>query len=304
MMKMMLFTLLFTSVLSASDFKEQEELWRKERETKLKSESGWLNLAGLFWLKDGTYTFGTSLDAQLRMPMHSTVGIAGSFAVKGDQLTFTMARAQSGYLNGELKREGILALESSDPNVEGPDVLACNNLRMFLIKRGDTLGLRLRDLKAEALREFKGIESFPARSAYVVKATLEPFDLPKKAFLANEIGTETIMESPGILKFKMKENDFKLLSFTTGKDDSELFIIFTDKTTGIDTYSSGRYLYAKKIGELTYELNFNRAVNPPCAFTPFATCPFAPEENSLDIEVKAGEKIYHSGEKSEPPKQN
>jgi len=301
-MRSSLVILLCLTSLFASDFAEEESAWRKERETRLKSEDGWLNLAGLFWLKEGQFTFGTSDQADIVLPKHSTVGIAGTLTVKEDGVHFKMKRAQAAFLNGEWSKEGVLRLPSDD--LEKPDLLAHNNLRLFLIQRGDDLGLRVRDLRAEAVRLFRGIEYFPARKTYEVEAQLERFEEAKKVFVPNELGTETILESPGVLKFQLKKKDLQLLAISSGKDDSKLFLMFTDKTTGIDTYLSGRYLYATKTGEDTYQLNFNRAVNPPCAFTPFATCPYPPDENTLDMEIKAGEKIYKYDDTSSAEKES
>jgi len=294
-MKHVLCAFLLVPLLFGNEFTEGENNWRKDRETRLKAEDGWLNLAGLYWLNDGVYTFGTDPGMDIVLPMHSAVAFAGTLNVKGNVVSYHMERAQAAYLNGVLLPAGELRPKSTRSDIEGPDILAYNQLRMFLIVRSDRLGLRLRDLKSALLREFKGLSYYPPRPNYLVRAKLEPFNPPKKVFIATEIETETVITSPGLLKFELKGKPCQLLALNSGEDASVFFIMFTDKTTGIDTYASGRYLYAKKIEEGIYELNFNRAYNPPCAFTPYATCPLAPEENALPLAVKAGEKGYHLG---------
>ncbi|PIE91471.1 MAG: hypothetical protein CR997_00770 [Acidobacteria bacterium] len=292
-MRVLLAFCLLSGVILAQTFSDTEKAWRQEREASLKSESGWLNLAGLFWLDEGTYSFGSGSDADITLPPFASVEKAGLFEVQGDCVHYKMARAQPGYLNGKLMPQGVLTLGAGD-HAE-PDVLAYHNLRMFLIKRDGQLGLRVRDLKSQRITAFKGLSYFPPRPKYKVKATLHLFDEPKKVFLATVIGTETTGMSPGILKFTLKGVECQLLPLSLGTNDQRLFILFTDQTTGMSTYSAGRFLYADKLEEGVYELNFNRAINPPCAFTPYATCPMPPDENALGVAVKAGEKIYLAG---------
>ncbi|PIE03536.1 MAG: hypothetical protein CSA81_01680 [Acidobacteria bacterium] len=292
-MRVLLAFCLLSGVILAQTFSDTEKAWRQEREASLKSESGWLNLAGLFWLDEGTVSFGSGPDVDITLPPFASVEKAGFFEVQGDCVHYEMARAQPGYLNGKLMPQGVLTLGAGD-HAE-PDVLAYHNLRMFLIKRDGQLGLRVRDLKSQRITAFKGLSYFPPRPKYKVKATLHFFDEPKKVFLATVIGTETTGMSPGILKFTIKGVECQLLPLSLGTKDQRLFILFTDQTTGMSTYSAGRFLYADKLEEGVYELNFNRAINPPCAFTPYATCPMPPDENALDVAVKAGEKIYLAG---------
>jgi uncharacterized protein (DUF1684 family) len=294
-MKHVICAFLLVPFLFSNEFTDNEKNWRKDREVRLKAEDGWLNLAGLYWLNDGVYTFGTDPGMDIVLPVHSAVSFAGTLTVKGQVISYNMERAQATYLNGVLLPAGELRPTSIRPDIEGPDILAYNQLRMFLIVRSDRLGLRLRDLKSDLLREFEGLSYFPPRPNYLVQAKLVPFNPPQKVFIATEIETETVLSSPGLLKFELKGQPCQLLALNSSDGDaSVLFIMFTDKTTGIDTYASGRYLYAKRTEDGLYELNFNRAYNPPCAFTPYATCPLAPEENALPLAVKAGEKRYHS----------
>ncbi len=283
--------LLMSFLVVENDFSTAEEAWRAERLEKLKSEDGWLNLIGLFWLKEGENLFGTAEVSDILLPTMSTVPHAGTIIVNDDKVRFTMERAQRALLNGEAKREGELKMSSP------PDILAHNHIRMFLIERDDRLALRVRDLRAKAVVNFKGIQSFKAKEKYVVEAQYTPFEENEVIWVSTVIGTQEMMEVPGKLSFEWEEESYELLPFVEGEgDDRYLFIIFKDLTSGSETYPGGRYLKASIPAEgEAVMLNFNRAYNPPCAFTPYATCPLPPADNWLDVSIEAGEK-YIAGD--------
>jgi uncharacterized protein (DUF1684 family) len=160
----------------------------------------------------------------------------------------------------------------------------------YLIKREERFGIRLKDSNSEARRNFKGLDWFAVDESYKVTARLEPGTEAKELKVPNVLGGFFKMKSPGVLKFTLKGKPASLQPVE--EDDGTLFLIFGDASNGNATYKSGRFLYADEPvnGEVT--LDFNKAENPPCAFTPYATCPLPPAGNKLDIEVNAGEKSH------------
>jgi hypothetical protein len=160
-----------------------------------------------------------------------------------------------------------------------------------IIKREDKIGIRFRDLQSPTLLGFKGIPRYPANPAWKLIATMEP-SYGKKIAITNVLGQTTMQPSPGKLVFTIKGKTYKLDAIDEG--GTELFILFGDATSGLETYPAGRFMYVPKpdANQQTV-LDFNKAFNPPCAFTDFATCPLPHRQNILDLEIKAGEKTIH-----------
>ena len=171
-----------------------------------------------------------------------------------------------------------------------PTEIRTGSQTFYLIKREDRFGIRLKDSKSKARLAFKGQHWFPIDESYKVTSRLEAFPEPKELMVPNVLGGHFKMKSPGILKFTLKGKECSLQPVE--EEDGSLFIIFGDKSNLNETYKSGRFLHADKAVNGEAVLDFNKAENPPCAFTPFATCPLPPPGNSLEVEIKAGEKRY------------
>ena len=171
-----------------------------------------------------------------------------------------------------------------------PTEIRTGSQTFYLIRREDRFGIRLKDSKSKARLAFKGQHWFPIDEGYKVTARFEALPEPKELMVPNVLGGFFKMKSPGILKFALKGKDYSLQPVT--EEDGSLFIIFRDGSNLSETYKAGRFLYTGKPVNGEAVLDFNKAENPPCAFTPFATCPLAPPQNSLDVEIKAGEKRY------------
>jgi len=172
-----------------------------------------------------------------------------------------------------------------------PDRFTVGSLKLSVIKRGARYGLRVRDKNSRARREFTGLHWFPARRSYRVTASFIPYDKPKEIIIMNVLGDELKLKSPGLLSFRLQGKTYQLRPVI--EDDEKLFIIFRDLTAGKTTYGAGRYLYADLPKDGKVVLDFNRAENPPCAFTSYATCPLPPRQNFLPIAIDAGEMAYH-----------
>jgi uncharacterized protein (DUF1684 family) len=160
---------------------------------------------------------------------------------------------------------------------------------MFVIQRGNRFGVRLKNKNSESRKTFTGLKYFPVNDAYRVVAKFVPYDPPMTIAVPNILGDTEQEPSPGYVEFMLNGQKCRLDPVSEG---DELVFIFRDLTSGKETYPSGRFLFTAmpKNGEVA--LDFNKAVNPPCAFTPFATCPLPPKQNHLPIRVEAGELRY------------
>ncbi len=259
--------------------------WQQKRLQGLKRKNGWLSLAGLFWLNEGENTFGSDQANDLIIEEVPAPARIGSFFLEKGAVRFTAAP-------GELvMNETNAVLETpmkSDAEPE-PTVLSVGSLSWFVIKRGDRMGIRLRDSEHPRIAKLKAIDSYPINPEWRVKAKLEKFDKPQTVKIPTVLGTENNEPTPGRLVFKIKDQTFQL---TPLGDSKGLFLIFADTTNGSETYGGGRFLSVPGVDEQGYTyIDFNMATCPPCAFSPHATCPMPPKENRLTIRVTAGEKI-------------
>jgi len=285
---------LLSLLMVESDFKQEEVAWRAERTESMKAENSWLNLAGLYWLKEGETTFGTGEDAGIRLPRFSTVSTAGSFFLENGKVRYKMNRGQRMVVDEKTQNEGELELNKT---------IAHNNLRFILIERDNRMAIRLRDLRSKVYTEFKALDFFSPRKKYRIKAVYEPYDEPETIVIQTFVETEVEMIVPGEIKFKLNGTEVSLLPTLGSMEDEQFFIIFKDQTAGNATYGGGRFLYADRPLEGNQViLNFNRAINPPCAYTPYATCPLPPSDNWLSVSIEAGERLYRDGHHDEDKK--
>jgi len=268
-------------------YQQEMDQWHQKRIDELKSETGWLNLAGLFWLKEGINTFGSDKSNDLVFPEGKIAPKAGFFLVKNGVVQMNVI-GDVKVMNDSVKVKGEIIFH---PDSAKNATLTHVSLQWFVIKRDDQVGIRLRDLQSKGVEEFSGIERYEVDPAWRVEATLEGSPTPKKISITNVLGQTTDQVSPGTLVFELDGQTYKLDALESGND--ELFIIFGDPTNVKETYPSGRYLYAK-IPDANGKtiVDFNQSINPPCAFTPFATCPLPPPQNVLPIAIRSGEKNY------------
>ncbi len=272
-------------------FLKELEQWRKARHASLRSENGWLTLVGLSWLTEGENAFGSDPSNPVPLPEKKAPAKAGVFVLDHGAVRVKVAPGSEVNLNGKPIAPTEEQVLKSD--AEGkPDVLLLGDLSFYVIKRGDRFGIRVKDSESPVRLGFKGIASFPADPTYQVVAQFVPYATPKDIPIPTVLGTTETMQAPGYVKFKLHGKDLILEPVIEDPSEPKLFFIFRDKTSGKGTYPAGRFLYAAmpKDGKVT--LDFNRSYNPPCAFTPFATCPLPPPQNRLPIAVKAGEKNY------------
>ena len=269
--------------------------FRTEREAELKTEDGWLSVAGLFWLKEGENRFGADPSNEIVLPEGSAPPRAGLFELRDGKTTLRVEGGAPVTVNG--KPPTTAEIRTDEKLL--PDVVRLGSLSMIVIKRGERYGVRVKDLNSKQRREFKGLRWFPVKEAYRITAQFVAYDQPKDIDIANVLGDVSKMPSPGYAIFNFRGKEYRLDPILEGKD--KLFFIFADLTNNKTTYGAGRFLYAALPQDGKVTLDFNRAENPPCAFTQFATCPLPPKQNRLKLAIEAGELNYTSPWHHESP---
>jgi uncharacterized protein (DUF1684 family) len=281
---------------SAAQTKElrDDAEFRAERARNLSAPDGWLTLVGLEWLKAGPNTVGLAADNSVRLKGHAPEHL-GVIEVEGGQLQL---KAPAGgfpkflYVNGKPAQEGPLTSDDGRASV-----LSTENLTMVVLHRGDRFALRIKDSQAPTRINFKGLHWYPLEAKYRITAKWIPFNPPHTAKIPTIIGTTLDMPAPGLAEFTLDGKTIQLEPVLEDPNARELFFILRDATSRTTTYESARFLYTEfpdhgldKPG--TVVLDFNRLQNPPCAYTPYATCPLPPFENRLAVAIPAGEERY------------
>jgi uncharacterized protein (DUF1684 family) len=266
------------------------EQWKAQRLASLTSETGWLTLTGLFWLKPGTNTFGRAKSNTLVLDNKSLADRAGSFVVDGHNVRF-VARKDAGITHDG---EPVSTIELASDLTSEPTLLKSGSLTFYLIERVGKLGVRVRDSENPHRKNFAGLQYFPMNDSWVVDARFEPYTPHKKIPIVNILGMTEDMDAPGALVFTHDGKTYRLDAVLEDPADKELFILFADGTSGKETYGAGRFMYVPLPSkEGLVRLDFNEAYNPPCAFNAFATCPLPPSQNRLrSVRIDAGEKTY------------
>ena len=267
------------------DLEAETSAWQHKRISNLTSEDGWLSLVGLFWLREGDNTFGSAPENDFVFPAGTPARI-GTLTRHGTQVT---VQAEHGV---ELTRDGKpFSGGAVGDSEKSADVLGLGSLRFYLIRRGEHLGLRVKDPHAPALRNFHPIATWPVNAAWRIEARFEPSPTPRKISIPTVLGTVEEADSPGTLVFQLNGEEHRL-DPVLEPESNQLFIVFADQTNRTDSYGAGRFLSADMPQGGRVVLDFNRAYNPPCAFSPYATCPLPPPQNRLKLRVEAGEKRY------------
>lgn len=262
------------------------EQWRQQRIARLTSESGWLTLVGLYWLRSGENTFGRATANRIALDHPALPATAGRFLVRDGRVQFEAAAGANVTHDGA----PITSIAMIPDSQGAPTTLAVGSLRFFIIERAGRLGVRVRDLDHPARKNFAGLEYFPASTDWVIDARFEPYPADRRIPILNILGMTENMVAPGAIVFTKDGREFRLDAVLEAPDDQELFIMFADATNGRETYGAGRFLYIPMPKDGRVTVDFNRAYNPPCAFNEFATCPLPPAQNRLPIRVEAGEK--------------
>jgi uncharacterized protein (DUF1684 family) len=280
--------LLLSCDRKASDYTTSIETWRRERVQRLTADDGWLTVAGLYWLEEGDNRAGTESGSRILLPPGTAPQRMGVFRRAKDEVTFTTDPSATVTSGGR----PVTTIQMKYDSTGTPDMIALNDLTMFIIKRGDRLAVRLRDKNRRERREFAGLDYYPIRREYRIVAEWVPYEAQRTIAIPNVLGMTEELPCPGYARFTIGGKEHRLEPVIEEPGDQELFFIFADQTNGSETYPSGRFLYAPKPQDGAIVLDFNKAYNPPCAFTAFATCPLPPSQNRLAVRIEAGEKRY------------
>lgn len=264
----------------APKFDENAEImkWRQNRLTRLKSDDGWLTLVGLQWLNDG--------ENKIQNPANS-----GSVVLQNG-LVMLMPSA-SLTIDDKPVTAPVALLDDTNP--KGPTIVRSGTTTFQVIKRPPKFALRVKDTNSPARAHFLGLDYFPVAPQWRVEAHFEPFNPPHHVTITNVLGMTSDEIAPGLLAFTVNGKEYKLEPILE-EGTKDYFIIFKDATSGKETYAAARYVYAPppdKNGMTV--IDFNKAYNPPCAFTSFATCPLPPPQNRLPFRIDAGELKYRGG---------
>lgn len=276
----------FSAAAGDDGWREQLMDWRQDRAEGLQAPDGWLSLIGLHWLSDGLNLVGTAPDNDVVLsagPDH-----VGRMEVDGGNVVFCRAAGTDVRIDGE---KPVCAPMTSDAGGE-PTLVRFGSVTLYVIDREGNLGLRVKDSQADTRLDFAGLEYFEPNPAWRIEADFEPFDEPRSLEVPDITGIVQQLPSPGRVVFE-RNGRTHVLDAVRYEGDDELFLIVADRTNGRQTYGGGRYLYTPlpDAGN-TVTVDFNRAYNPPCVFTAYATCPLPPPQNRLDLAIEAGERMY------------
>lgn len=261
--------------------------FREAREAVLKTDTGWLTIAGLFFLTRPDTTFGADPASDIVLPPGAPAR-AGVFSLRDGKVAVKAASGVSFVLNGST----ITSANLKSDGAGAPDRIVLQDLTLWVHQSGDRLAIRLRDRNNHLRREFTGLKWYPVKQAYRVDAEYVPYDTPKMMQIPNILGDIDTMVSPGTAAFSMDGQRMQMIAIADPDHPKELWFVFRDLTTGKETDPAARFLYTPLPVEGKVTLDFNRSQNPPCAYNAFATCPLPPQENRMPVRVEAGEKIY------------
>jgi uncharacterized protein len=265
------------------------EQWQEQRVKNLTSETGWLTLVGLYWLREGHNTFGRAKSNRITLDHSALPDTLGTFTVQDGTVTFAAKSAATAVTHDDKRVTSIVMT----PDTAGePTTLASGSLRFYVIERAGRLGVRVRDVDHPARKNFRGIESFPPSEDWVVNARFEPYSADRRIPIVNVLGMTDQMLTPGAIVFTKNGREWRLDTILEAPDEDSLFVMFADTTSARETYGAGRFMYIPLPRDGRVTVDFNRAYNPPCAFNEFATCPLPPPQNRLSMRVDAGEKKY------------
>lgn len=260
--------------VQADDYTSSIEQWRSRRVERLCQPNGWLTLVGLFWIEKGENRLGSAADCSFRLeagPAH-----LGSYHWDGSKLRWTS------------EASGEKICDPDEP--EGATLLKDGSISWYTIRRDGRLGVRVKDNDSPVRRDFKGLDFYPVNPAWRIQAHFKPYAQAREMRVESVIsGLEEVSQSPGEIEFS---RDGKHYSLQVSGEGDGYSLMFGDRSNGHGSYGAGRFLDIEKADpQGGVVLDFNKAYNPPCCWTPYATCPLPTRQNRLDFEVPAGEKF-------------
>ena len=257
--------------------------WRADRDARLRRPDGWLTLVGLCWLTPGENHVGAHPSSHVVLQGHDIPPRVGSMWLEDGRVRF-------------VPHEGVDLPQTmlEDDRGGNPTVLELGALRFHVIRRGERIGVRVRDTSAPALASFAGLDHFPIDETWRVIARLEPGASDAVIEIVDITGAHSHDATPGTVAFDRDGSTWRIAALPGDEGDRCVWLVFGDETNGAETYGGGRFLYSEPVAaDGTVVVDFNLAYNPPCVFSPWATCPLPPPQNRLGLRIEAGEKNWH-----------
>ena len=283
-------------------WRQKIESWRAQREKEIAAPDGWLTLVALEWLQPGVNSVGSAADNKVHIQA-GTPDHIGLLTVSGK--TVQLLSPAGGFppgleLDGKPAREGTLSADDANPSA-----LTWHGLSLIVLPRGGRYALRIKDADAPTRAQFKGLHWYPPNLHFAVEARWIPNNPPRTLKIATVIGTSLDLPAPGVAEFTLNGRTLRLEPVLESPQDKSLFFILRDTTSQTTTYQAGRFLRTAfpdhgLAAPGTLVLDFNQLYNPPCAYTPYATCPLPPEQNRLPIALDAGEQRYGTEGHAQP----
>lgn len=269
------------------EYLDEIKQWDQKRAERLKADDGWLNLVGRTWLKPGENKFGSAKDNDVVIESDKVPDYMGVFIFQDTTVTMKVSDGVEVLFNGKPVKEMVMIGDTR----KDMTVFQYGPIKWNLIVRNELYGIRFRDLESEIVKNFSGIERFPVNEDWRIIADFEAYDPPKKIQVPNVLGQIDEELSPGAVVFTRDNQTYRIETIDAG---DRLWLIFADGTSGEETYGGGRFLYTDSKADSTGKVivDFNKAYNPPCVLTKFATCPLPPKENYIKLRVTAGEKVW------------
>ena len=271
--------------MTAEEHEADVRAYRKARLARLTGERGWLTLIDKVWLREGRHTIGADVRSDIVLPADRAPAELGTITMTDGTVRLEVQGDAEVFARGAR----VHALELRSDAAETPDNVTVGSLTLQLLQRGNAFALRVRDAESAARRQFPGIPTYPIDFAWRIVARLERFAVAKEMAIEDGDGRVQSYRCPGVAHFEKDGERASLLPLFERREEP-LFVLFSDRTSTGETYRGGRFLYAPEPEEGRVVLDFNKAFNPPCAFTPYAVCPLPPPENKLALRIEAGEK--------------
>jgi hypothetical protein len=270
-------------MLSPEEHRAKVKAWHAARDKRLRTTDSWLALVGLCWLHEGENHVGAHPSSQVVLHGHEIPQRVGSIWLEDGRARF-------------VPHEGVElpATILQDDSDGDPTLLELGSVCFHVIKRGERFGVRVRDGAAPARASFTGLEHFPIDLSWRITARLEPAAPEATIEIVDITGAHSRDATPGSVVFEREGRSWRIDALP-GDDDGSLWLIFGDATNGTDTYGGGRFLYTEPLAaDGSVVVDFNLAYNPPCIFSPYATCPLPPPQNRLALRIEAGERAWHA----------
>lgn len=274
-----------TGTLGAA-YTDEIARWRQKVDDGLRADDGWLTLVGLYWLEEGTNTVGSNPNSDILLPADSTPDRLGTIEFANGRAVFHAAEGVTVTVDDAQTQKAALRDDSAKG---GPSLVSFGSVSFFVIKRDDLYGIRARDISNPARAAFTGRKWFPIDTQYRLTGKFIPHETPRILQIVTSTGHLNAMTNPGRVEFSLHGQTLSLEAFAS--NENEVWFVFKDATSGRSTYGAGRFLYAPLRADGSVTIDFNKSYHPPCAFTPYATCPRPPKENILPVEVSAGEHL-------------